>query len=128
MGTPTEDKVKRCLIDHPWSWQLDFASLPDPSPSWFYISPSTLTHSMAIVLCRKANKLAENDFLGLQNGGRLPEAQQPRENLVWVHVVAYYWNLSRGWCDGPCLNHGLPLRWSSLTKVGKRGEYNDWSV
>ena len=130
-GVSLLSRVRTCLVDNPWCWDIDFSDAPAPSSRWFHITPSTLTADQARHIAFKVRATMHHDWVGLQGTERqrrqelaprqLPEAEQSREPLVWVQHVVYHWNMARGWCSYPqCPERDVPLKFYS--PLGPRGE------
>ena len=117
-GTELFERVKQCLLDNDWCYNIDFSNAVPHSSSWFHLTPATLTPRQAKVLASKCSCALKQDYLGFVHGTRLPEAQQHREELSWVHVWAFHWNMARGWCasDG-CVHRNVPLRFTAMGLV-----------
>lgn len=95
--TPIQ-KVRMILKANPWAWDMVF-DRASASRTWHHITPKTLTNADAVMLIQKARSCAYNDWLARRKPGkRRPEEDHPCEPIIWVADVAYYWNLSLGWC------------------------------
>ena len=95
--TPIQ-KVRLILKANPWAWDMVF-DRASASRTWHHITPKTLTNADAVMLIQKARSCAYNDWLARRKPGkRRPEEDHPCEPIIWVADVAYYWNLSLGWC------------------------------
>ena len=116
------ERVTECLRANAWCYSMDLSALPAPQQGWFLIHPDTLTHSIAEVLVSKCGGMLRSDYIGLMGGSRLPEAQQRREELVWVHVVAYFWNIAGASCAGPCVQDNQPLQFTAHGLVQNGGD------
>ena len=126
-GIPLVERVVELLAANPWCWRLDFSQSPDPSSTWFHLTPDTVTPYHADVLARKVTAAIIIDSRKLASGCRLPESQQPRDRFMFVQEFTYLWNISRGWCAGPCRCADAPLQFSAIGRVGRAGVNGDWS-
>ena len=108
-GVSLVERVRGCVEANPWCWDMDFTFAPPPAHGWFHVTPLTLTSLMAETIAAKAYNAVYADKVGAHAGRRLPEAQQRRKRLAWVHEFVYLWNSSRGWCAGPCILNDVPL-------------------
>ena len=112
-GVSLLERVRGCLEANAWCWDMDFTLAPPPAHGWFHVTPLTLTRGMADTFAMKAYDAVYSDKIGARAGRRLPEAQQRRKRLAWVHEFVYLWNSSRGWCAGPCMLNDVPLLFST---------------
>ena len=112
-GVSLLERVRGCLEANAWCWDMDFTLAPPPAHGWFHVTPLTLTRGMADTFAMKAYDAVYSDKIGARAGRRLPEAQQRRKRLAWVHEFVYLWNSSRGWCAGPCMLNDEPLLFST---------------
>ena len=108
--TPIQ-KVRLILKANPWAWDMVF-DRASASRTWHHITPKTLTNADAVMLIQKARSCAYNDWLARKKPGkRRPEEDHPCEPIIWVADVAYYWNLSLGWCTySKCPNPGRGMK------------------
>ena len=125
-GKPLLERVVELLNANPWCWRIDFSHAPYPSSTWFHLRPDTVTQHHADVLSRKVADSIHKDNRGLARGSRLPESQQPRDRFIFVQEFTYMWNISRGWCAGPCQLADAPLRFSAMGLVGSPSVDGNW--
>ena len=128
---PIEERVIKSLEDNPWCWDIDFSAAPAPSPTWFHITPATVTHDVAYTLSHRVYNAMHTDFKGLRGTyrqrqtnspyRRLPESEQTREPLVWVEHLVYLWNISRGHCQDPRCAVAQPLTFQAAVREQSDG-------
>jgi hypothetical protein len=126
-GLPLVDRVVQILEKNSWCWQIDFSNAADPSSTWFHLQPATVTHERAHALAAKVSSVIGQDCRGLAKGSLLPEAQQRRDRFIFLQEFTYMWNMSRGWCAGPCTLGDAPLRFTAKGLVGCKSADGNWS-
>ena len=137
-GMPIEERVRICLVANPWCWDIDFSDARAASPTWFHITPTTLTPTIAAILASHVTHAARSDWEGLRGTARqrafgsqrkrLQESEQSREPLVWVEHLVYLWNVSRGHCADPhCAENNAPLEFKAAVTECADGKA-DWSA